>query len=255
MADNRITEQQAAKGDDTPKAYRRFLSTERDHIVQVMEKLARALPQNTLDDAAHPLIVSVKGGISIGKSLIPAVFREALLGKNPVLEGRAEFDERWKGQDKNGQPLEVGFINLAWPLMDMSDGLQALYPSNGDRPTKQYIADAFMSQRAHGGMTFISYAESAEKTAPGLVFEMVYERLPQHFPTQKNLSQKFFDALCDNSLSPWLRIVKIEVSDPRLLESEKFMKALTSLRAVYCTPPRQNATRAAVPAVKPEVWA
>ena len=49
------------------KAFRRFLSTERDHIVQVMEKLALALPPSVLDDAQNPLLVSVKGARCIGK--------------------------------------------------------------------------------------------------------------------------------------------------------------------------------------------
>lgn len=240
--------------ENTPKAFRRFLSTERDHIVQVMEKLARALPENALDDPQNPLLVSVKGARCIGKSLIPAVFRETLLGAAPQLEGRAEFDERWMGKTKDGRPLEVGFVNLIWPFMDMSDSLKALYPKDAERPSKQDVADAYLSQRRHGGVTFISFAERAEKLAPGMVVEMLYESLPKHLPEEKRLSQKFFKAMCDNSLSPWLRIVKIEVSDPRLLQSEQFMKALSSLRAVYNSPPRENAASAAKPAVKPAVW-
>jgi hypothetical protein len=237
-----------------PKAFKRFISTERDHIVQVMEKLARALPENVLDDPQNPLLVSVKGARCIGKSLIPAVFREALLGTAPLLEGRAEFDERWKGTSKDGKPLEIGFVNLIWPFMDMSDDLQALYPKDQIRPSKQDVADAYLSQRKQGGVTFVSFAERAEKLAPGMVIEMLYESLPKHLPEEKRLSQKFFKAMCDNSLSPWLRIVKIEVSDPRLLQSEKFMKTLSSLRAVYNAPPRKNPACAAKPAVKPAAW-
>lgn len=241
--------------EETPKAFRRFLSTERDHIVLVMEKLAHALPQEALSDPAHPVIVNVKGAPSIGKSLIPCVFREALMGKSAQMEGLAEFDERWKGMDKNGKALEVGFVNLVWPHMDMSDSLQALYPKDKIRPTKQEIADAYMSQRERGGITFISNAEVAKDTKPGMVIEMLYEGLPKHLPEDKRLSEQFLQAMCDNSLSPWLRIVKIEVSDPRLLQSESFMKTLTSLRAVYNTPPRENYPVAAPPAVKPRVWA
>lgn len=240
--------------DDSPHiAHRRFLSTERDHIVQVMEKLANALPLHALDDPKDPLLVSVKGARCIGKSLIPAVFRETLLGSSPQLEGRAEFDERWKGA-VNGKPFEVGFVNIVWPFMDMSDSLQERYPKDKIRPSKQDVADAYLSQREHGGITFISYAEQAEKLKPGLVIEMLYESLPKHLPEEKRLSQKFFKAMCDNSLSPWLRIVKMEVSDPRLLQSEEFMKTFNSLRAVYNSPPRENVTRAAIPAVKPAVW-
>lgn len=237
-----------------PKAFKRFISTERDHIVQVMEKLARALPSEALEDPQNPLLVSVKGARCIGKSLIPAVFRETLLGDTQKLEGLAEFDERWKGKSKYGKPLEIGFVNLIWPFMDMSDDLKARYPKDVQRPSRQDVADAYLSQRAQGGVTFISYAERAEKIAPGMVIEMLYESLPKHVPEEKRLSQKFFKAMCDNSLSPWLRIIKIEVSDPRLLQSEKFMKALSSLRAVYNAPPRENATIAAKPAVKPAVW-
>lgn len=240
--------------DDSPHiAHRRFLSTERDHIVQVMEKLANALPLHALDDPKDPLLVSVKGARCIGKSLIPAVFRETLLGPSPQLEGRAEFDERWKGT-VNGKPFEVGFVNIIWPFMDMSDSLQERYPKDKVRPSKQDVADAYLSQREHGGVTFISYAEQAEKLKPGLVIEMLYESLPKHLPEEKRLSQKFFKAMCDNSLSPWLRIVKMEVSDPRLLQSEEFMKTFNALRAVYNSPPRENVTRAAIPAVKPAVW-
>ncbi|HRI76757.1 MAG TPA: hypothetical protein PLX33_07195 [Alphaproteobacteria bacterium] len=244
---------------DTPekkpeKAFRRFLSTERDHIVQVMEKLALALPPSVLEDAQNPLLVSVKGARCIGKSLIPAVFRETLLGASPQLEGRAEFDERWKGAGTNGRSLEVGFVNIIWPFMDMSDSLKELYPKDKIRPSKQDVADAYLSQREHGGVTFVSYAEQAERLKPGLVIEMLYESLPKHLPDEKRLSQKFFKAMCDNSLSPWLRIVKMEVSDPRLLQSEEFMKTFNSLRAVYKSPPRENPARSAVPAVKPAVW-
>lgn len=244
---------------DTPektpeKAFRRFLSTERDHIVQVMEKLALALPPSVLEDAQNPLLVSVKGARCIGKSLIPAVFRETLLGASPQLEGRAEFDERWKGAGTNGRLLEVGFVNIIWPFMDMSDSLKELYPKDKIRPSKQDVADAYLSQREHGGVTFVSYAEQAERLKPGLVIEMLYESLPKHLPDEKRLSQKFFKAMCDNSLSPWLRIVKMEVSDPRLLQSEEFMKTFNSLRAVYKSPPRENPARSAVPAVKPAVW-
>lgn len=240
--------------DDSPHiAHRRFLSTERDHIVQVMEKLANALPLHALEDPKDPLLVSVKGARCIGKSLIPAVFRETLLGPSPQLEGRAEFDERWKGT-VNGKPFEVGFVNIVWPFMDMSDSLQERYPKDKIRPSKQDVADAYLSQREHGGITFISYAEQAEKLKPGLVIEMLYESLPKHLPEEKRLSQKFFKAMCDNSLSPWLRIVKMEVSDPRLLQSEEFMKTFNSLRAVYNSPPREKVTRAAIPAVKPAVW-
>ncbi|MBW7909857.1 MAG: hypothetical protein H3C49_01075 [Alphaproteobacteria bacterium] len=236
------------------KAFRRFLSTERDHIVQVMEKLALALPPSVLEDAQNPLLVSVKGARCIGKSLIPAVFRETLLGASPQLEGRAEFDERWKGAGTNGRLLEVGFVNIIWPFMDMSDSLKELYPKDKIRPSKQDVADAYLSQREHGGVTFVSYAEQAERLKPGLVIEMLYESLPKHLPDEKRLSQKFFKAMCDNSLSPWLRIVKMEVSDPRLLQSEEFMKTFNSLRAVYKSPPRENPARSAVPAVKPAVW-
>ena len=241
-------------GDDTPKVHKRFLSTERDHIVQVMEKLAHALPSGVLENPADPLVVSVKGARCIGKSLIPCVFREALLGPAAQLEGRAEFDERWKGAAKSGQPLEVGFVNLVWPFMDMSEGLQARYPQDQIRPSKQDVADAYMSQRVHGGITFMSHAETAEQVKPGMVIEMLYESLPKHMPEEKRLSQQFFKAMCDNSLSPWLRIVKIDVTDPRLLESEGFMKALSSLRAVYNSAPRENHPVAAVPAVRPRVW-
>lgn len=241
-------------GEDTPRVHKRFLSTERDHIVQVMEKLAHALPPDMLGNPQEPLVVSVKGARCIGKSLIPCVFREALLGTAPQLEGRAEFDERWKGIHKSGQPLEIGFVNLVWPFMDMSDSLQARYPQDQIRPSKQDVADAYLSQRVHGGITFISHAEAAEKVKPGMVIEMLYESLPKHLPEEKQLSQKFFKAMCDNSLSPWLRIVKMDVSDPRLLQSETFMQTFTSLRAVYNSPPRENHPVAAVPAVRPRVW-
>lgn len=241
-------------GEDTPRVHKRFLSTERDHIVQVMEKLAHALPSGVLDDANAPLVVSVKGARCIGKSLIPCVFREALLGTSPQMEGRAEFDERWKGATKDGKPLEVGFVNLVWPFMDMSDSLQALYPKDQIRPSKQDVADAYLSQRVHGGITFMSHAEAAENVKAGMVIEMLYESLPKHLPEEKRLSQQFFKAMCDNSLSPWLRIVKIDVTDPRLLQSETFMKTLSSLRAVYNSPPRENHPVAAVPAVRPRVW-
>lgn len=240
--------------DNTAKAHRRFLSTERDHIVQVMEKLAHTLPSGVLDDPQNPLVVSVKGARCIGKSLIPCVFREALLGTSPQLHGRAEFDERWTGVAKSGQPLEIGFVNLVWPFMDMSDSLQALYPKDQIRPSKQDVADAYLSQRVHGGITFMSHAEAADKVKPGMVIEMLYESLPKHLPEEKRLSQQFFKAMCDNSLSPWLRIVKIDVSDPRLLQSETFMKTLSSLRAVYNSAPRENHPVAAVPAVRPRVW-
>lgn len=240
--------------DHTAKAYRRFLSTERDHIVQVMGKLAKALPLEMLEDPRNPLLVSVRGARCIGKSLIPAIFRETLLGQSPALEGRAEFDERWKGTAINGKPLEVGFVNLIWPFMDMSDSLKLRYPADMLRPGKQDIADAYLSQRQHGGVTFISYAEQAEKLAPGLVIEMLYESLPKHLPEEKRLSQKFLQAICDNSLAPWLRIVKMEVSDTRLLQSEGFMKTFNSLRAVYNSPPREQVAQAAMPAIRPRVW-
>jgi hypothetical protein len=223
------------------KVCRRFLSTERDHIVQAMGKLANALPAEVLDDPASPLVVSVKGARCIGKSLIPFAFREALFDGAPSLEGRAEFDERWKGAAKDGRRMEIGFVNLVWPFFDMSESLQALYPA--ERPGKQDIADAFLGQRELGGVTFISFAEKAEKTVPGIVIEMARDSLGEHLPEEKRLSKKFLEAMCGNSLSPWLRIVKIEVSDPRLLKSEQFMAALSSLRAVYGAAPSAHPAR------------
>ena len=215
------------------KVSTRFLSTAREHIVRVMTGLAKSLPSDVLQDPEKPLIVSVRGARCIGKSLIPFVFRDALFGAQPQMQGLKEYDERWTGSGPDGKQLEIGFVNLVWPFSDVSREMQEHYPAGVRQPTKQQMVEAFLSQREHGGMTFISFAEMAEDVSPGLTIEMVRESLPKHLPQEKRLAEAFFDAICDHSRSDWLRITKIKVSDPRLLQSGKFMQAVSDIRPVY----------------------
>lgn len=209
-----------------------FVSTSRDHVVDVMRRLAGALPDTVLEDAKQPLVVALDGGINAGKSLIPYVFREVLFeGAAQDLKGRKEFDEIWTAQTPSGQQREVGFVNLVWPWMVYSESLKQDYPA-GRKPQPQDVAEAFFEKRQAGGVTFVSHANRGD-IASGVHISVVKNGILRDLEKENSLKDKFIEVACKHSNGPWLRRIKIEVSDPRLLADKAFMQAVSDIEDLY----------------------
>lgn len=218
------------------------MSTSRDHVVDIMTRLADALPENVLNNREKPLLVAVNGDRNAGKSLLPFVFRDHLFGgQEQDMGGRKEFDERWTVPDGKGKDLEIGFVNLIWAYMDFSDTLKENFPKDR-RPEKQEIADAFFAQRQKGGVTFISFADQAD-IQEGLKIEIYKNGIVKKLAEGDSLKDSFLDVAARHSDGDWLRMINIEVTDPRLLASPTFMQAVESIRDVYDHKPTEPQTQ------------
>lgn len=229
--------------------HKQFVSTTRDHVVDVMTRLAAALPETVLNDPDQPLMVGLNGQRNAGKSLVPFVFRDVLFdGAEQEIKGRKEFDELWtaKTADKD---IEVGFVNLIWAFMDFSKSLKKDFPQ-GRKAEPHEVAEAFFNKREKGGVTFVSFADRGD-VPQGLKIEITKNGILKDMAQTNTLTEEAVDLASKHSDTDWLRMIKIEVSDPRLLASKPFMQAVADIQAVYDHKAAPDSTPDSAPASAP----
>ncbi len=190
-----------------PEVRLSFITTEKEQLFNLGRQLAAGFSPALLLDAEAPVMVAIDGTFKSGKSIVPDVVRETLLGTQAAFSGEKNHQESWIGEIK-GVPVEIGFINA------------------GHRDPAP-----FLQQRTAGGITFVNNDLRHEAGTPGLE---IWVESPASSQSKRAYKSSFADTFADQSLkedSEWLRYVEIKVTDPRLLLSKQFQSALQNIAA------------------------
>ncbi|MDE1151029.1 MAG: hypothetical protein PW788_00700 [Micavibrio sp.] len=186
-----------------------FLTTTREQLVDVSRKLAAGLNAALLDDATAPVMVAIDGTFKSGKSIVPDVVREELLGPQAAFNGERNRQESWIGEI-NGKPVEICFINAG---------------SRDPAP--------FLQERTAGGITFVHNDLRHEAGATGME---IWLESPHSMRAQRAYKTPFSETFADMSMkedNEWLRYIEIKVTDPRLVLSRDFQLALKTIAAEF----------------------
>ena len=152
-------------------------------------------------------MVTIDGTFKAGKTMLPQVVREALLGKDAAFTGDKHHQESWMGAIK-GLPVEIGFINAG-----------AADPA------------PFLQQRTAGGITFVHNDLRHEAGKPGLE---IWIESPSSAQSTRAYKSSFADAFADHAMKgDGAQYVEIKVTDPRLLLSKQFQTALRDIAAAF----------------------
>lgn len=204
-----------------------LITTSRQDLFNVAAILARGIAPEFLHDAQNPLHVMVDGDYNSGKKIFPDAMRHVLLSSTIMtsLRGDVEYDEYWLGQ-RNGKPLEVGFINLAWGRCEYSsDRLRR-------QSTQNDLRSAFEQMRWHGGVSFVHNADKPNEieypTALSIWLDRGVVSSDRLLSAGENVTHDFWQARKDNN-PDWVRYVEISVHDERLAKTAEFQAAAEAL--------------------------
>lgn len=233
-------------------AYIGLVSTERDHLFHIGTVLAGGIGPAFLQNAAKPVIISVRGTLAGGKKIFPDAAVQSLFGisdarriefyrkfrdDRPRFSGRQDYDEYWKGRHQDGM-MEIAFINLAYGHnYGRIKGLESL--PFGDR--ENIVAKKFLELREHGGLAFVHNGYRFLQTDPPDIDiwlegpgrpvgrDGVNDPPVNESRMAPGELQKIFNRLVCHE--EWARYVGINVKNPDLLQSPRFRKALGELRS------------------------
>lgn len=200
---------------DTPdtKSNKVVITTEtRQELFDACAMLAQGIGSEILNDRQNPLVIRVDGGWNCGKTVIADAMRRTLLSSASTFayRGLRGFDEYWtadvRAEDGAEFSMEIDFINIlkryGYSVDKVSD------PFNHD---PQHVFSKFLEERRNGGVSFVHNASDVRPEAFGLD---IYLGVPADNTSPKQ----------------WLRHMAVDIRDPRLLLSPKFMKAVEDVR-------------------------
>ena len=216
----------------------------RKDLVEFSRALARAVPEQMLDDQKHPLIIGIKGSFNCGKKCIVDSFIEAAIDIAPCpLEGAGgwspenkdayrdylgariargyKFDglngrnEHIVGRHANGHMISLDYLDLNYHPRFFSFGGQLNLPD--DFVTSDDAVDYCLRQREYGGVMLLQNTEDLYDLRPDV--EIWLENEHQNFQGDArrcpDLKQKMRDDF-DGAASPydWGRYVEVQVNNP-----------------------------------------
>lgn len=211
-----------------------FLTVAREDLFALTHSLFAALPDSVLGDKDGPLVVDVLGTLACGKKIVTDAAREVLFDDGQtVMDGKTGYDEYWSGT-RNGAPLEVDYIDMAYPLLAeyspriAGDAplLRGRFPGYADNHDVGAKRDYFLAQRRHGGVTFLQNPETALSQGGLRIFIEKSMGTPLSYDSRRALNAPLSmrDAFNDMAhKNGWVRFVEVNVHDERLQNDGRFM--------------------------------
>lgn len=201
---------------DTPATYpnKVVITTEtRQELFDACAMLAQGIDEAVLRDPENPLVIRIDGGWNCGKTAVADALRRTLMSSASLFgyRGNKGFDEYWtadiKGTDGKTHTIEIDFINIekryGYSVQELVD--------YSHRVPENDTYQKFARQRTVGGVSFVHNAPHVDVSAFGLDVNFDY-------------TENHSEAL------PWARKMEIDIRDPRLALSPKFMQAVEDVR-------------------------
>jgi len=196
----------------------------RSELVYIAHTLVKGLPTKLLMDAKKPVLISVRGDFHSGKSIFPDEAFTTLAIKNAVLDGFPNAAYHWSGTHRTGirrHNITLSFINLDFNRAN--NGNIFSLPLDNEAGDLKYldkditIADAFIRARNAGGIVYVHNSSAVAQHSAWI--DIVLRR------GTGNVTHDIFPE--------WARTISITVSDPSLLDSSCFQRALRRMENIY----------------------
>ena len=208
-----------------------LVTLRREDLFDISRLLARALDPDLLNVAGKPIIVTVNGSHSSGKKIVSDAMFEALwAGRDMIFSGQEGLDEFYFDPFESG--LQLSFIDLAYGFGYKTESLQAPgVKSSG------HLQEAFLQVcNKQGGLAVL---QNNRQDVPGIhiwiedgIRDPTFNpRAISELGMQGAEDQTAFFTAARTTIADrkWVRRVRLEVSDPRLLQTPQMQYAINTL--------------------------
>lgn len=208
-----------------------LITTTRDDLVDISRLLARALDPDLLRMDGQPIVFAVNGSHSSGKKIFPDIISEEVIGEREMIfSGRKGFDEFYFDPSEEG--LQVSYIDLAYGYGYETESLR-----KPGLESAASLMDAFMKVGGrHGGLSLMQNNRHDLPAANVWLEDGL--RDPTKNPLgiaelgqagSEDITEAFSAARNSIEDRKWVRRVRLDITDPRLLQSPGMQYAIETL--------------------------